>query len=392
MPAAGVSPGISAPCKNLGEAARSPPLFSSIKAKFAAAGASTKILVKPLLAGTRGDSYTPAPEFRVCAHNPAITMAQKKQPSLKKKKQPVAKKKRPTPIKAPVKNRAKPAAKLRSAVKKPAKAKPVAKKTAAKSRPIKSTKVTTRPAKTGTAKKIPAGKKPPAKAAPAKQAAKAAPSKATPVRAMPKSAAKVSAAKESPAKAAPGKAAKAPPKAPAKPSAGSANKGPSPFRPTGAAKAVIVKKPIIPRKILGKPGPAIVLPPDYEPDEKEEFMNPRQQEFFRQKLLKWREDVLKESDETLMVLREESLQESDMNDRASLETDRSIELRTRDRQRKLLSKIDDALRRIDEGVYGYCEETGEPIGLKRLTARPIATLSLEAQERHERMERTHRED
>lgn len=154
----------------------------------------------------------------------------------------------------------------------------------------------------------------------------------------------------------------------------------------------MVKKPIIPRKILGKPGPAIVLPPDYEPDEKEEFMNLRQQEFFRQKLLKWREDVLKESDETLMVLREESLQESDMNDRASLETDRSIELRTRDRQRKLLSKIDDALRRIDEGIYGYCEETGEPIGLKRLTARPIATLSLEAQERHERMERTHRED
>lgn len=135
-----------------------------------------------------------------------------------------------------------------------------------------------------------------------------------------------------------------------------------------------------------------MLPPDYAPDEKEEFMNLRQQEFFRQKLLKWREDVLKESDETLMVLREESLQESDMNDRASLETDRSIELRTRDRQRKLLSKIDDALRRIDEGVYGYCEETGEPIGLKRLTARPIATLSLEAQERHERMERTHRED
>lgn len=168
--------------------------------------------------------------------------------------------------------------------------------------------------------------------------------------------------------------------------------GPAAFRPSVTAKPAPVKKPIIPRKVLGKPGPAVVLPADYEPSDQEEFMNPRQQEFFRQKLLKWREDVLKESDETLMVLREESLQESDMNDRASLETDRSIELRTRDRQRKLLSKIDDALRRIDEGIYGYCEETGEPIGLKRLIARPIATLSLEAQERHERMERTHRDD
>jgi len=278
-------------------------------------------------------------------------------------------------------------------VKKPAKAKTVAKKSGApKSRPVtkstKSAKPAPRPAKTGSAKKTPTAKKPPAKAAPAKQAAKVAPPKT-----MPKSSAKVSGGKTTPTKAPAVKATpvKGPSKVPAKPSAAS-NKGPSPFRPTGAAKPVIVKKPIIPRKILGKPGPAIVLPPDYEPDEKEEFMNPRQQEFFRQKLLKWREDVLKESDETLMVLREESLQESDMNDRASLETDRSIELRTRDRQRKLLSKIDDALRRIDEGVYGYCEETGEPIGLKRLTARPIATLSLEAQERHERMERTHRED
>jgi len=121
-------------------------------------------------------------------------------------------------------------------------------------------------------------------------------------------------------------------------------------------------------------------------------MNPKQREYFRQKLMRWREELLKESSETLQHLQEESLQEADMTDRASLETDRSIELRTRDRERKLISKIDAALRRIDDGTYGYCEETAEPIGVRRLDARPIATLSLEAQERHERMERTHRDE
>jgi len=121
-------------------------------------------------------------------------------------------------------------------------------------------------------------------------------------------------------------------------------------------------------------------------------MNARQREYFKQKLIRWREELLKESSETLQHLQEESLHEADMTDRASLETDRSIELRTRDRERKLISKIDAALRRLEDGTYGYCEETAEPIGVRRLDARPIATLSLEAQERHERMERTHRDE
>lgn len=121
-------------------------------------------------------------------------------------------------------------------------------------------------------------------------------------------------------------------------------------------------------------------------------MNPMQREYFRQKLLAWRAQLLSESVETLHHLQEESLSEPDITDRASLETDRSLELRARDRERKLIAKIDEALRRIEDGSYGYCEETHEPISLKRLEARPIATLGIEAQERHERMERTHRED
>ena len=118
----------------------------------------------------------------------------------------------------------------------------------------------------------------------------------------------------------------------------------------------------------------------------------RQREYFRRKLLDWRVELLDESTETLKIMQEESLAEPDMADRASLEADRALELRTRDRQRKLISKIDDALERIEDGSYGYCEETNEPISLRRLEARPIATLSIEAQERHERMERTRRED
>jgi DnaK suppressor protein len=133
-----------------------------------------------------------------------------------------------------------------------------------------------------------------------------------------------------------------------------------------------------------------MLPPDYQLGESEEFMNPRQLEYFRQKLLAWRRDLLHESDETLHHLQEVSLAEPDPGDRATLESERAIELRTRDRERKLISKIDDALLRIDSGTYGYCEETDEPISLRRLDARPTATLSIEAQERHERMERTHR--
>ncbi|MGH6831354.1 MAG: RNA polymerase-binding protein DksA [Methylocella sp.] len=135
-----------------------------------------------------------------------------------------------------------------------------------------------------------------------------------------------------------------------------------------------------------------LLPPDYRPSDKETFMNPLQREYFRQKLLAWRAELLQESSETLHHLQEESLAEPDIADRASLETDRALELRTRDRERTLISKIDEALRSIEDGSYGYCIETGEPIGLRRLEARLIATLSLEAQERHERMERTHRDD
>ena len=130
----------------------------------------------------------------------------------------------------------------------------------------------------------------------------------------------------------------------------------------------------------------------YRPSDKEPFMNERQREYFRAKLLAWREDILQEAKETLQHLQEENQNHPDLADRASSETDRAIELRARDRQRKLIAKIDEALARIDDGTYGYCEETGEPISLRRLEARPIATLSVEAQERHERRERVYRDD
>ena len=131
---------------------------------------------------------------------------------------------------------------------------------------------------------------------------------------------------------------------------------------------------------------------NYKPSEDEDFMNERQRDYFRKKLLAWKEEILRESRETLAALQTESENHPDLADRASSETDRAIELRARDRQRKLIAKIDSALQRIDEGVYGFCEETGEPISLKRLDARPIATLSVEAQERHERRERVYRDD
>lgn len=137
---------------------------------------------------------------------------------------------------------------------------------------------------------------------------------------------------------------------------------------------------------------AVTLPIDYRPSPDEEFMNPRQLEYFRQRLLDWKKQILAEAEGTLTVLQNEPLREPDLNDRASSETDWSIELRTRDRQRKLISKIDAALRRIDEGEYGYCEVTGEPISLGRLEARPIATMTVEAQERHERQEKISRDD
>lgn len=138
--------------------------------------------------------------------------------------------------------------------------------------------------------------------------------------------------------------------------------------------------------------PEIFLPDDYRPAEDEPFMNDRQLEYFRRKLLAWKEDILTGSKETLAGLANGARNLPDIADRASEETDRALELRTRDRQRKLVSKIDAALRRIENGDFGYCEVTGEPISLRRLDARPIATMTLEAQERHERSERVHRDD
>lgn len=137
---------------------------------------------------------------------------------------------------------------------------------------------------------------------------------------------------------------------------------------------------------------ASVLEQDYKPHDGEEFMNPRQLEYFRKRLLDWKADIQRSSAETLDSLQEHLLNQPDITDRASSESDRSIELRARDRQRKLISKIDQALARIEDKTYGYCEDTGEPISLQRLEARPIATLSLEAQERHERREKVYRDD
>ena len=137
---------------------------------------------------------------------------------------------------------------------------------------------------------------------------------------------------------------------------------------------------------------AVTLPAGYKPSENEEYMNPMQLEYFRQKLLAWREELVQESETTVNHMREENWQEPDINDRASLESDAALELRTRDRYRKLINKIDTTLKHINEGNYGFCEETGDEIGIRRLEARPIATLTIEAQERHERMERVQRDD
>ena len=138
--------------------------------------------------------------------------------------------------------------------------------------------------------------------------------------------------------------------------------------------------------------PEVQLPFNYKPSENEDFMNPNQVEYFRQKLLRWRSELLDEANQTIANLSTESLHRPDQMDRAQIESNAALDLRTRDRERKLLQKIEAALRRIEDGSYGYCEETGEPISLSRLEARPIAALSLHAQEMHERMERVHRDD
>ncbi len=138
--------------------------------------------------------------------------------------------------------------------------------------------------------------------------------------------------------------------------------------------------------------PEVFLPDDYRPAEEEPFMNERQLEYFRRKLVNWKAELLEQSAETIDNLQDSARNVPDIADRASEETDRALELRTRDRQRKLVAKIDSALRRIENGEFGYCEVTGEPISLKRLDARPIATMTLEAQEKHERREKVHRDD
>ena len=154
-------------------------------------------------------------------------------------------------------------------------------------------------------------------------------------------------------------------------------------------KAAKPEAPAVKRKAIAAP---VVLPDNYRPSDNEPFMSPMQRQYFRLKLLNWKEEIVRQTRETLQGMHDETVQYADLADRATSETDRALELRARDRQRKLISKIDAALARLEDGTYGYCEETGEPIGLKRLDARPIATLSLEAQERHERREKVHRGD
>lgn len=252
----------------------------------------------------------------------------------------------------------------RPAAKKPAKKKPAKKAVAAKAK---------KPA--SKAKKTKA--KAAARAATPKSKAKKPAAKATKTSARKKTPAKKPAAKAAPAK-----------KAAAKSKTKTSTVTKSAKDP--AAKAAPPRPAPKPRrKARSKP---VVLPPGYQPSEDEEFMNDYQVQYFREKLSTWKDEIIRQTRETLAGLTEDSVQHADIADRATSETDRALELRARDRQRKLVAKIDAALSRIDDGSYGYCEETGEPIGLKRLDARPIATLSLEAQERHERRERVYRED
>ncbi|RUP09035.1 RNA polymerase-binding protein DksA [Hyphomicrobium sp.] len=173
-----------------------------------------------------------------------------------------------------------------------------------------------------------------------------------------------------------------------------------PIQAAAPAKTLAAAKPAAPKKSEGTNSKMaarvkiadIVLPPGYKPSENEPFMNDMHKAYFRKRLLDWKDEILRQTRETLAILHEDSTQHADLADRATSETDRATELRTRDRQRKLIAKIEAALGRIEDGSYGYCEDTGEPIGLKRLDARPIATLSVEAQERHERREKVYREE
>ena len=252
----------------------------------------------------------------------------------------------------------------KNSVAKPSKAKPIAKKGAvSKSAPLKAAKTTAKPA----AVKLSAGKSAPTKKPPA--AAKPSIVKAPVAKAAAKTVtAKLILGKDSPK--------------------------PAP------ARTIATTKPAAPKKTEGVPKKMsvlkkvadVVLPPNYRPSDSEPFMNEMHRAYFRKRLIEWKDEILRQTRETLAILHEDSTQHADLADRATSETDRATELRTRDRQRKLIAKIDAALGRIEDGSYGYCEDTGEPIGLKRLDARPIATLSVEAQERHERREKVYREE
>ena len=248
-------------------------------------------------------------------------------------------------------------------------------------------------------------KKPGSKAPKAKPtAAKPALKKSVAAPARPLTAAKKSAAKAAPSKvAAPSKLAAParklppvtkPPLAPAKAAIVVPVKVAPPARTIASAKPAESKKTEGGTKKMAARAKIsdIVLPPGYRPAETEPFMNEMHRAYFRKRLIEWKDDILRQTRETLAILHEDSTQHADLADRATSETDRATELRTRDRQRKLISKIDAALSRIEDGTYGFCEDTGEPIGLKRLDARPIATLSVEAQERHERREKVYREE
>jgi DnaK suppressor protein len=251
--------------------------------------------------------------------------------------------------------------------------------------------------------------KSPTKPAASPKPAKAALAKTT---SSSKASAKPQTSKHAPAKAPARAPTKAPPsKAVGKPApskaAASSSVAPAPkaaARDSGpissAPRTLATAKPAAPKKTEGvqkKMAPRvkisdIVLPPNYRPSDDEPFMNDKHRAYFRKRLLEWKDEILRQTRETIAILHEDSSQHADLADRATSETDRATELRTRDRQRKLISKIDAAIARIDDGSYGYCEDTGEPIGLKRLDARPIATLSVEAQERHERREKVYREE
>ncbi|HRN84371.1 MAG TPA: RNA polymerase-binding protein DksA [Hyphomicrobium sp.] len=235
------------------------------------------------------------------------------------------------------------------------------------------------------------------KRATSKPVKKKAAQKAKPQRKPP---AKPASAKSKAAKAVPAAAKKAPAKASAPKATSKAKTSTTKIRTAAIKSPHSATKPRTraidktqDKKLTGKASSSeIVLPPDYRPSEDEPFMSEKHRIYFRQKLMNWKEEIIRQTKETLAGLHEDSTQHADLADRATSETDRALELRARDRQRKLIAKIDAALARIEDGSYGYCEETGEPIGLRRLDARPIATLSLEAQERHERRERVYRED